>query len=69
MTICATICQFKREKDDKVENGIAICSSPGMSDVIAIIPNDATSTIDVLKEVWSYTLHWHEGTIKGMKDD
>ena len=67
--ICATICSFKREKDSEWEKGIAICSAPGLSDVIAIIPNNATSTRDTLKEVWKYHLNWHEGTIQGVEKE
>ena len=67
--ICATICSFQREKDSEWEKGIAICSAPGLSDVISIMPNDATSTVDALQTVWKYHLHWHEGTIQGVEKE
>lgn len=45
---------FQREKSSGWEYGVAICRSPGASDIVCIIPDDAETSVDVLSEVWTY---------------
>lgn len=62
--ITAVQCTFKRNKTSKWESGLAITSERGLSDVIAIMPQDGASPKDVLGEVWDYRLQWTDGILE-----
>ena len=56
--LSACRCTFKRQEKDAPEKGIAITRAFGLSDVVVIVPDDASMPVDVLMEVWNYHLDW-----------
>lgn len=54
--------KFQRAQDERWEYGIAVTSAPGLSDVQMIFPDDGTTPVDVLGEVWVYRLLPHSGS-------
>lgn len=57
-SISACYAQFKREKNSNWESGIAVTTAHGLSVVIAIFPEDATTPIDIPADIWDYRLDW-----------
>lgn len=58
MSIAACVCQFRRDEDSAPENGIAVTTAFGENNVVVIVPWDATTRVDAVDELWSYTLDW-----------
>jgi hypothetical protein len=58
MELTACYCDFKREKGDEWEEGLAIATSHGSSDVIAIFPVESTTRADALPDVHDFRLNW-----------
>lgn len=59
MGVSACKCSFVRfEGKGEWETGIAVTTVFGLSSVIAIVPDDATTPIDIPNEVWDYRLDW-----------
>ena len=59
--LSATVIRFKREEDSKWERGIGITTEPGLCQVVAIFPEDATSRVDAVEEVWKYEFEPYDG--------
>jgi len=50
---------FQRDSfDPRREQGIAITREYGVNDALFIIPDDATTPVDILHKVHDYTLDW-----------
>lgn len=56
--LSACRCEFQEERRKRSETGIAITIGHGSDNVVCIIPDTATTYIDVLKDVWNYQLDW-----------
>lgn len=52
---------FQREADAKWETGVAVLTSPGLRSIVCIIPTDATTSIDVVGDVYKYQLLPYQG--------
>lgn len=57
-THVACSCTFVREEGAAPESGIAVATSFGVSDVIIIVPEDATTIADCPVDVYDYKLDW-----------
>lgn len=58
MKLSACLCTFRREKGAPIESGIAVTTEHGSSEVVAVIPKDGTTRVDVIGEVWDIRLDW-----------
>lgn len=61
--LVAVMCRFKRESDSKWEPGMAITHKPFAADIITIVPEDATSAVDVMHHWFVCELLWQCGKL------
>lgn len=55
--------RFVREEGDEPEYGVAVCTNPSGTDIVCIIPDDSTTKVDILTDVWKYDLMPWQGCL------